>query len=213
MRVGIIHATTMAVKPIEDAFRDIAPDVKQLHFMDTGLVPMIQAHGELTPAIIRRFLQLVSMAEASNVDCIQLTCSAFNNVTETLQPMCSAKLFRSDEAMLDEALNYERIGLVSTMPETPSALISYLNDKRTNVNVNSVVNSDAFKLVLAGKWSEHDALVKKEIEKLDGRVDVIVLSQYSLSHLVDLVDISTPILSGPEASVKRCLHYLQNKTD
>jgi len=211
MKIGIIHATTMAVKPIEEAFRNIAPEVKLLHFMDTGLVPMIQEIGGITPDILRRFSGLANMAQESSVSCIQLTCSAFNNSTDILQPMYTAKLFRSDEAMLDEALKFERIGLVSTMPETPAALISYLKGKRSDVEVSSVVNPEAFELVLKGKWDEHDRLVKKDIMSLDEKVDVIVLSQYSLAHLKDHVQTATPILSGPETSAERCIQYLQKR--
>lgn len=46
---------------------------------------------------------------------------------------------------------------------------------------------------------------------MDGKVDVIVLSQYSMAHVANQVTPSTPILVAPEATAKRCFQYiLQN---
>ncbi|MEW6661099.1 MAG: aspartate/glutamate racemase family protein [Bacillota bacterium] len=210
MKVAAIHATTMAIEPIEMAFREAGPEAKLLHFVDTGLVPMIQEHSKLTPAITRRFARLLESAEESGVGCIQLTCSAFNNVTAILQPLFASKLFRSDEAMLDEALKYERIGLISTMKETPPALISYMEEKRPGIQVKSLVNAQAFQLMLRGETAEHDRLVKDMIGPLEGTVDVIVLSQYSLAHLGNGVAVRVPVLTGPKAAANRCLAYLKN---
>jgi signal transduction histidine kinase len=210
MKLALIHAMTASVKPIEEAFREVAPNVTLLHFMDTGLLPLIKEHGKLTPPIVRRFSRLVNLAAESEVNAIQLTCSAFNNVTKMLQPLHSARLFRSDEAMLDEALAYERIGLISTVKETPVALHSYLLEKKPNIHVESLVGTDAIRLLYQGKKRDHDELVQGMIREMDGRVDVIVLSQYSMAHVAQQVEASIPILTGPSATAKRCLHYLQS---
>lgn len=211
MQAAVIHATTMAIKPIEKAFQDTFSGIKLLHLVDTGLVPMIKEQGKLTPAIIRRFARLLESAEESGVDCIQLTCSAFNNVTAILQPLCTAKLFRSDEGMLDQALEYERIGLISTMKETPPALISYLEEKRPGIQVKSLVNDQAFQLMLRGETAEHDRLVIDMISSMVD-VDVIVLAQYSLAHLEKAVAVQVPVLTGPKAAADRCVAYLKGLT-
>jgi hypothetical protein len=209
MKIACIHATTTAVAPIENAFREAAADVELLHLMDTGLLALMEEKGELTPDIIRRFSLLLNLAAESRVDCIQLTCSAFNNVTAVLQPLYSAKIFRSDEAMLDEALSYERIGLVSTVRETPIALLSYLNEKKPDVQVESLVEPGLIYLLFQGKKEEHDERVRKMVHQLDGKVDVIVLSQYSMEHLAEQLQPSVPLLAAPKASVRRCMAYLQ----
>lgn len=212
MKIALIHATTTALQPIERAFHEEAPDVELLHFMDTGLLPMIEASGSLTPEIIRRFSLLVNIAAQSEVDCIQLTCSAFNNVTTILQPLYPVKLFRSDEAMLDEALAYERIGLVSTVRETPLALLSYLREKKPDVQVESVVDPGIIHLLFQGRKEEHDERVREMVRQIDGKVDVIVLSQYSMEHIADQIQPSVPVLTATKAAAKRCLAYLRSKS-
>jgi glutamate racemase len=210
MKIALIHATTTALEPIERAFREEARDVELFHFMDTGLLSMMEESGLLTPEIVRRFSLLVNLAAQSEVDCIQLTCSAFNNVTGILQPLYPVKLFRSDEAMLDEALAYERIGLISTVRETPIALLSYLREKKPNVWVESLVDPGIIHLLFQGKKEEHDKRVREMVYQMDGKVDVIVLSQYSMEHIANQVNPSVPVLTAPRMAAKRCLTYLQS---
>jgi hypothetical protein len=47
------------------------------------------------------------------------------------------------------------------------------------------------------------------IQQMDGKVDVIVLSQYSMAHIADQVQTSVPILTAPQATVNRCIGYLK----
>jgi hypothetical protein len=208
MKIGLIHATTTALRPIEEAFWEIAPEAELLHFMDTGLLSLMQADGTLTPRIMRRFARLVDLAAASEVDCIQLTCSAFNNITDILQPMHIAKLFRSDEAMLDEALKYERIGLIATVNETPPALIDYLRRKKPEVQVQSRANPEAIELLFRGKEEEHDLRIHQMVKELQAEVDVVVLSQYSMAHVAKQLKLSIPVLTAPHMTAARCLDYL-----
>ncbi|MCA1026415.1 MULTISPECIES: aspartate/glutamate racemase family protein [Cytobacillus] len=211
MKVALIHATTTALKPIEEAFRKVAPEVELLHFMDTHLLTMIEESGSLTPEIARRFSKSVSLAAEARPDCIQLTCSAFNPLTAILQPLCRVKMFRSDEAMLDEALEYNRIGLISTVRETPEALINYLQARQPNCAIESVVDPGIIHLLFEGKKEEHDERVRRMVAEMDGKVDVIVLSQYSMAHVANQVTPSTPILVAPEATAKRCFQYILQK--
>ncbi|WP_026573853.1 hypothetical protein [Bacillus sp. UNC438CL73TsuS30] len=209
MKVALIHATTTALTPIEKAFQKAAPEIELLHFMDTHLLSMMEKSGGLAPEIIRRFSALVNLAAESEANCIQLTCSAFNNITSILQPMHAVKLFRSDEAMLDEALAYERIGLISTVKETPIALMSYLREKRPDCIIESLVDPGLIHLLFQGRIDEHDEKVRNMIRQMDGTVDVMVLSQYSMEHVAHQVQTSVPLLTAPQATVNRCLDYLK----
>jgi Asp/Glu/hydantoin racemase len=210
MRIALVHAMTESVQPIEEAFRRVAPNVTLLHFMDTGLLYMLEDHGEITPAVSRRFSRLLNSAIDSNVDLIQLTCSAFNNLANVLQPLYEVKIFRSDEAMLDEALRYKRIGLISTVQATPIALKDYLYEKSSKIHVESLVNRDALHFLKQGKKMEHDRFIQGMIREMEDKVDVIVLSQYSMAHVADLVECSVPILTGTALTAKRCMDYLHS---
>ena len=213
MKVALIHAMISSIKPIESAFIEVAPDIERLHFMDTGLLPLIEEDGELTPRIIRRFSHLVNIAADTEIDAIQLSCSAFNNVTSILQPLYSAKMFRSDEAMLDKALEYNRIGLIATANETPSTLKSYLYSQNKDVHVQVTVNRKALEHLQEGRINEHDKMIEDMIREIEKEVDVIVLAQYSMAHVVRNIDTSVPVLTGPLLAAKRCYEYLLTISD
>ncbi|MBT2687677.1 hypothetical protein J7I93_05765 [Bacillus sp. ISL-47] len=211
MKVALVHAMKESIQPIEEAFNEVAPDAEIIHLLDTGLLNRLEKQGELTPAIIRSFTRLLDSAIDSDVDMIQLTCSAFNNLSGVLQPLYDAKIFRSDEAMLDEALAYHRIGLISTVQATPLALQDYLYKEKPNIHVESLVNKIALQLLKKGNTEEHDRLISEMILELEKSVDVIVLSQYSMSHVARQVDTSVPILTGPILTAKRCLDYFKDR--
>lgn len=209
MKVGLIHALTYSVRPIEKEFQKLSPETELVHVMDTELLNLLQQQKSLTPEIIRRFSKLIHLVSEANVDCIQLTCSAFNDITTILQPLSEVKMFRSDEAMLDRALKYEKIGFISTVNETPPVLLNYLQSKKQDVNVKSMVNSEALQCLFQGDLEVHDHLIQDMMKKMEKDVDVIVLTQYSLAHIAGQVDISIPIITGPKESAKRCIEYMR----
>ncbi|NEU31401.1 hypothetical protein GN156_11565 [bacterium LRH843] len=212
MKIGLIHAMTASVEPIETAFQLAAPEASLVHFMDTGLLPLLQQEESLNETVIKRVQKLTDAAAESNVDCIQLTCSAFNELTDILQPFYTIKLFRSDEAMLDQALQYERIGFISTVNETPPVLESYVKNKNANIAVKTLIDTKALDYLLKKDKQTHDERITKLVKEMESQADVIVLTQYSMAHVAkEITDVSIPILTGPEESVKRCLHYIKAK--
>lgn len=209
MKIALLSATKVSLKPIEDAFADVNADVEIFHLLDTSLLPMLKEEKEITPAIIQRFVKLIDLAVSSNADIVQFTCSAFNNIANILQPLYDIRLFRSDEAMLNQASAYDRVGFVSTVNETPIALKSYLQEIKPSIHIESVVNDGTMNLLDLGKKEEHDQRVRKMIDEIKDKVDVIVLSQYSIAHVKHQVSIDIPILTAPDASVDLCLQHLQ----
>ena len=209
MRVGIVHATTMALVPIQEAFREVEPDLELVNIMDTGLLNLLRQEGQITPVVQRRLVRLIELAEESDVGCILLTGSIFNPLANQLQPLFNAKIFRSDEAMLDKALSYASLCLATTEPKSAEALAGYIKEKKPSVRVESVANPEAFQLLLKGKQEAHDKLAIEMLENIKFDVDAIVLTQYSLAHLVGRARTSIPILSGPQAAARRCVQYLE----
>lgn len=211
MKIGLIHANPASLKPTEKAIKEVGAEATFIHFLDSGLLPLLQKEKELTPTVVRRFIKLTNQAADYDVDCIQLTCSAFNDLTKILQPLYDATLFRSDEAMLDLALSFNKIGLLSTVNETPPVLQRYLEKRNPVIQIRTLVNTEAMESLQAGDQETHDLLVQQMIKEIELNVDVIVLSQYSMAHVAKQVDVKVPILTGPGESVKRCLNHVQLK--
>ncbi|RST57091.1 hypothetical protein D5F11_024405 [Siminovitchia terrae] len=201
MKVALISATRNSLQPIERAFEKHAPEIEYVHLLDSSLLNMMERDGLLTKEMLDRFIDLFRLAIKSKVDVIQLTCSAFNDAVDVLRTIFQVPIFRSDQAMLDKALEYKKIGLVSTVKETPVALSNYLTRQRPNVELLSKVDDGALHLLSKGKKKEHDSRVLSMVKDIQHQVDVIVLSQYSMEHVADEIDCKTPILTAAKETV------------
>lgn len=209
MKIALLSATSVSLEPIETSFRKIAPDVEYFHLLDTSLLPMLKEEGGITSSIIQRFVKLIDLAQLAQSDAVLFTCSAFNNIANKLQPLYDMRLYRSDEAMLNRASKYKKVGFVSTVEETPIALASYLKQLNPNIHIESVVDDGVIHLLNKGKKEEHDERVIKMIDDIKDQVDVIVLSQYSIAHVRSQVSVDVPILTAPDASVQLCIDDLK----
>ena len=209
MKIALLSATKVSLEPIEQAFREVTTEVELFHLLDSSLLPMLKVEKKITPKIIQRFVKLIDLAVSADARAVLFTCSAFNNLADMLQPLYNIRLFRSDEAMLNQAIDYEKVGLVSTVAETPVALKSYMRKKTPSIQIESVVDDGVLDLLNTGLKEEHDERVRKMIDQLKGKVDVIILSQYSIAHVKEQTSLNIPILTAPDASAKQCAEYLQ----
>ncbi|RST73140.1 hypothetical protein D4T97_014280 [Siminovitchia acidinfaciens] len=207
MKVALVSATKNSIQPIESAFDQYAQDIDYIHLLDSELLNLMERDGYLTNEMVDRFIDLCRLALKSNADVIQLTCSAFNDVVDLLRPIFQVPILRSDQAMLDKALHFYRIGLVSTVKETPIALTNYLKRKNPRVKIFSEVDDGAIHLLSKGKREEHDSRVLTMIEDIHDKVDVIVLSQYSMEHVARQIDIEIPILTAAKETVLHLRAY------
>ena len=213
MKLAILSATKVSIEPIEYAFLQIDPNIEFFHLLDTSLLPMLKSEKGITPKIIQRFTKLIDLAVSADAKAVLFTCSAFNDITMILQPLYEIKLFRSDEAMLTQATKYQKIGLVSTVAETSLVLEAYLKKLKPEIKIESAADDGIIHLLERGKKEEHDERVRKMINQLKGKVEVIILSQYSIAHVKEQVSLDIPILTAPAASAKQCVEYLRKLAD
>ena len=63
MRIALIHAVTVAMAPVHDAFRQLWPEAECVDILDTSLSRDRERDGRLTEAMTGRFLLLAKYAE------------------------------------------------------------------------------------------------------------------------------------------------------
>ena len=73
--------------------------------------------------------------------------------------------------------------------------MDYLREKKPDCIIDSLVEPGIIHLLFQGRKDEHDERVRNMIQEMDGHVDVIVLSQYSMDHIALQVQTSVPILT------------------
>lgn len=196
MKVALLSATVNSINPIEQAFLKNAPEIEYFHLLDSDLLFQLEKSREINHQITSKFIDLVRLAEKSEADVLQFTCSAFNDLVTILQPLFEIPIFRSDEAVLDKALKYNRVGLVATVQATPIPLSNYLRERKQDIEIVTAIEDGAIHLLSNNKKEEHDQKVVALIKKIEDEVEVIVLSQYSLEHVKELYTPKVPLLGA-----------------
>lgn len=175
--------------------------------LDTSLITMLNEDGYLSDRIINRFKAYVAISMENGADCIQLTCSAFNDVTSILEDNLSVPVFRSDEGMINEALRYKKVGIVSTFQKTPVVLSNFLKKKSPEIEIEIKVNTCLMEELEKGNKDLHDKGVLEMIRSFKD-VEVVILAQYSIAHIAEMEQFDVPIITAPKASLNHCIAKL-----
>src|ERR1700691_4049924 len=114
-RIALIHAVSVAMAPVHDSFRQLWPEAECVDILDTSLSRDRERDGELTKAMIGRFLLLAKYAEDNGADGILFTCSAFGEAIEEAAAAASVPVLKPNEAMFEAALAAgKRLGMLAT---------------------------------------------------------------------------------------------------
>ena len=79
------------------------------------------------------------------------------------------------------------------------------------MKVQSIVDPGVILIYLIRERRKNMMKSSEMINQMKSKVDVIVLSRYSMAHVKDQVTCSVPILTAPNAAAKRCYMYLQSQ--
>jgi Asp/Glu/hydantoin racemase len=206
-RIALVHATVAAIQPMVAAFRQHASDATLLHFVDEGLLPLVNRDG-LTPSTVAELQRLIERAVASGADGVLLTCSAYSPAVPAMQKRFSVPVVGVDEAMLRNAVELgSSIGVVATVeaagPTTANLLRQYAAESGRAVDVSVRVAPEAFSALRNDDLERHDALVREQISALLPTCDVVVLAQISMARaLSGAATFGKPVLTSPEASIR-----------
>lgn len=211
VKIGLIHTTSNSMQPINEAFKEYAPGVGVLNFLDEGLMEEINKQPKITAKMLRQLMSMMDKAEKSGVDGILLACSAFSPYAEDLQKVFSVPVLSADMSMLTQAIELgTRIGVIATVgaagPTTTQLLEEIAKGNNKKIEIQTHVITEAFVALKAGDVKQHNQLIQDKILELALDNDVIVLAQMSMTRAAkDLKNLSKPVLTSPEISVKAIL--------
>ena len=205
-RIGVIHATRVAVSPIEAAFESHWPEAGVVQLIDESLSRDLDRIGRLTPEISERVESLAAFALRGGVQAILFSCSAFGAAIEAAQARLPIPLLKPNQAMLDEALALGgRIRVLSTFrPSGPSIrreLQALAAQRKREVDIEDSYVPGALDALQAGDGEAHDALIAEAAAS--ARSDAILLAQFSMARARDAVSrhVDSIVLSSPESAV------------
>ncbi|MFJ4443468.1 aspartate/glutamate racemase family protein [Pseudomonas sp. NPDC089422] len=213
-RVFLIHATPVAVAPINDAFARLWPEAELCNLLEDSLSRDLRSAGSVTEPLKHRFLELARYARGAGADGILFTCSAFGEAIDACKKGMDIPVLKPNEAMLEEALEHgERVVLLATFPPAIDSMTEELmaaaSAQGKQVQLQHAVSPAAIEALHQGDHAKHDRLIGEMISPL-ADADVICFAQFSMtsaaSGCAELTD--TPILTTPDSAVLKMKRLL-----
>jgi aspartate/glutamate racemase len=215
--LGIIHAAVFTAASLEPIAREVMPEISIMHAGDDTVQRdnLSAPIGTIPKVNFYKFATFARFFEDAGIDLIVLACSTFNQAVEFARPMIRVPMLQIDRPMMEKAVTTgKRIGLIGTLPSTmPSSerlLRQCAADAGKEIEVISMLNDKAFKILRSGDSATHNAMVLEDIKRISSQVDCIVLAQGSMSVLEkDVAGNAVPVYTSPRLAFERARTLLE----
>ncbi len=208
-RIALIHATTVAMEPIQAAFASGWPEAEAINILDDSLAADRAKSTGLAPEMYPRFLTLTRYAIDHGAEGVLFTCSAFGEAIEAAARAVSIPVLKPNEAMFEAALERgTRIGMVATFGPSIASMEAEFAlaaaGRQPAPVLRSVLAEGAMQALRDGDLEGHNTRVATAAESLRD-VDAIMLAHFSTSRALESVQdrVVVPILTAPDAAVAR----------
>lgn len=209
MRIALIHAVTVAMAPVHEAFARLWPEVECTDLLDTALAVDRERDGELTPAMTRRIGVLAGYAAGTGAAGILYTCSAFGEAIEATAKASPIPVLRPNEAMFEAALSAGgHIGMLATFGPSVDGMEDEFRQmaaaRHSPARIETICVGPAMQALKAGDGATHDRLLAEAAPRLKG-CDTVLLAHFSTARAENAVAaaLPCPVLTAPGAAVTK----------
>ena len=208
-RIVLLHATPIAMAPIQGAFAAAWPEAEIVNLLDEGLTIDRAREADLSDRMIARFVAFGQYGAAMDADGILVACSAFGPAIDRLAACVEIPVLKPNEAMFHAAVAAgDNIGMLATFGPSVPTMTAEFNEHVASVGskarLTTVVVPAAIDCLRAGDAATHNRLVAEYAPRLEG-CDAIMLAHFSTSRAAEAVRaaVPTPVFTAPEAAVTR----------
>jgi Asp/Glu/hydantoin racemase len=218
IRIALIHAVTVAMDPIRQAFDELWPDAEVVNILDDALSSDRARAEDLTLAMRQRIVDLGRYALSTGADGVLYTCSAFGPAIEAFAASTDKPVLKPNEAMFARALAAgRRLGMLATFAPAVASMEEEFRDMAAtrgaaDARIETILIEEALAALKAGDAETHNRLLAEAAPRL-ARCDAIMLAHFSTSRAFTAVSraVTVPVLTSPRAAVEelrqRCYDY------
>ncbi len=204
-RIGMIHATRLAVEPALAAFREHWPAARPVNLVDESLQIDAANSDYDGPSFTLRILALAEYQVANGAEGLLFTCSAFSDAIKAAGRALEVPVLRPDEAAIEQALSLGRpVRVLCTFAPTLRVVQRLVAEFRDDpaLPVAFELVEGALEAIHGGDAARHDALIAAAAARADE--PVLVLGQYSMARAAGLVEkqAGRPAITGPALAVR-----------
>ncbi len=207
-RIALIHATRVAMAPVEAAIADHWPEAEAVSILEEALSIDRAKSESLSEALSLRIVALAAYAERIGADGILFTCSAFGAAIERAARNSRVPVLKPNEAMFDAAFQEgDRVAMIYTFPPSAGGMEEEFRREAArrgrSATITSVFCDGALDAKKAGDDAAHDSLIAETAAQI-ADADVILLAQFSMANAAALPRSNSdiPILTSPGTAVR-----------
>lgn len=214
-RIALIHATPVAVAPIQAAFAELWPQAEPAGVLDDTLAIDRAKSEAITPAIAGRIMDLARYGLSLGADAVLFTCSAFGSAIEAAARELPIPVLKPNEAMFEEALQRgSRIGMVATFAPAVAMMEQEFAEAAAAIRPGATLTTNlaqgAIEALRSGDDATHNELVARQAVAL-ADCDAVILAHFSTSRALAACRerLPIPILSSPDAAVRKLRRLIE----
>jgi hypothetical protein len=206
-RIALIHATPVAMEPIQDAFTALWPEADLINILEDSLTADRSRSAEIPDDLVKRIIALTHYGMSTGSDAVLFTCSAFGPAIERAAAQTGVPVLKPNEAMFEAAiLRGGKSAMLYTFPPAKESMEQEFREEVSrrglDAEVESVFVPGAIEAVRSGDVATHNRLIAKAAASLSG-YQSITLAQFSMARALNDVVAATsiPVFSSPEQAV------------
>ena len=209
-RIVLLHATPVAMAPIQAAFAERWPEAETVNLLDDGLsLDRAREPGAISEGMIARFVRFGRYGHDMGADGILITCSAFGPAIDRLIAAVPVPVLKPNAAMFRAAIAQgTRIGMLATFGPSIGTMTDefaeFVGQAGRPATLKTILVDDAMARLRAGDADTHNRLIAARAPEL-ADCDAIMLAHFSTSRAAEAVRqaVSVPVLTAPHAAVDR----------
>ena len=219
MKIGVIHATNSAARPLREVFAQLAPEAVVDDHINEDMLKEVEANSGVTPKALRMFAKEVFAAADAGADGIIIACSVFCGYLEEVRPFLDIPVIAVDGPALQIAADRGgKIGILATTaasaPACREKLEQYARKKHLDLTYEEGVVTEALTALKAGDGKRHDELLAAEAQRLkDAGCRTLFLSQVTMARAKQAMPehLRKITLTTPEEGVREILRLVRNE--
>jgi Asp/Glu/hydantoin racemase len=205
VRIGLVHATSLAVEPAVAAFREHWPETELVNLVDESLQSDAANTDYDGPSFTQRILMLAEYQVANGARALLFTCSAFSDAIRAAGRALDVPVLRPDEAAIERALGLgQPVRVFCTFAPTVKVVRKLVAEFRDDpaLPVAFELIEGALEAIHAGNATRHDTLIAEAAARASE--PVLVLGQYSMARAAGLVERTAgrAAITGPAHAVR-----------
>lgn len=213
MKVGLIHTTLNSVEPSNAAFRKIDSSIEIVNYLNEGIMPELRSTGA-SSRIMSEMMQFAWAAERAGCQGIMLNCSLMSPYAVDMARLVNIPLISADIAMLEYVVaKASTVGVVATVAKAGPTTARLLQDlaarQGKKIDVEVKIAEGAFEALNNSDEESHNRIIHEAAKAYDGKVDLIVFAQISMTRALEGLKLQTQVATSPQISAKTLLERIR----